>query len=54
MDGIRHSFRQRQLRIACYELGHPMFGIEIDHNYYEAAEKRLIDYQRQLKLFDND
>lgn len=40
--------------IACYELGHPMLGIEIDHNYYEAAEKRLIEYQRQLKLFEND
>ena len=36
--------------IACYELGHPMVGIEIDHNYYKAAERRLIDYQRQLKL----
>lgn len=37
--------------IACYELGHPMLGIEINHNYYGGAEKRLIEYQRQLKLF---
>ncbi len=36
--------------IACYELGHPMVGIEIDHNYYKAAERRLIDYQRQMKF----
>lgn len=24
---------------------------ERDHNYYMAAEKRLVEYQRQLKLF---
>ena len=37
--------------IACFELGFKMLGIEIDHNYYIAAEKRLIEHQRQLKLF---
>lgn len=37
--------------IACHELGFNMLGIELDHNYYEAAEKRLIEYQRQLRLF---
>lgn len=37
--------------IACHELGFNMLGIELDHNYFEAAENRLIEYQRQLKLF---
>lgn len=37
--------------IACHELGYTMLGIELDHNYYEAAEQRLIDCQKQLKLF---
>lgn len=37
--------------IACHELGFTMLGIELDHNYYEAAAKRLREYQRQLKLF---
>lgn len=37
--------------IACHELGYNMLGIELDHGYYEAAEQRLIEYQKQLKLF---
>lgn len=37
--------------IACHELGFNMLGIELDHNYFEAAERRLINHQRQLKLF---
>lgn len=37
--------------IACYELGYPMVGIEINHIYYMAAEKRLTEHQKQLKLF---
>lgn len=37
--------------IACHELGYTMLGIELDHKYYEAAEQRLIDCQKQLKLF---
>ncbi len=37
--------------IACHKLSYTMLGIELDHNYYEAAEQRLIDCQKQLKLF---
>ena len=37
--------------IACDDLGFEMTGIELDHDYYEAAKERLISYQMQRKLF---
>lgn len=37
--------------IACHDLGFEMTGIELDKDYYEAAKKRIMDYQLQQKLF---
>lgn len=37
--------------IACHELGFEMLGIELDPQYFSAAEKRLIQHQKQLNLF---
>lgn len=37
--------------IACHDLGFEMTGIELDKDYYEAAKKRIMDYQLQGKLF---
>lgn len=37
--------------IACHDLGFEMTGIELDNDYYEAAKKRIMDYQLQQKLF---
>lgn len=39
------------IAIACHELNLPLLGIELDKHYYDASKKRIIDYQRQLKLF---
>ena len=38
--------------IACDDLGFEMTGIELDHDYYEAAKNRLIVHQMQQKLFN--
>lgn len=37
--------------IACHDLGFEITGIELDKDYYEAAKKRIMDYQLQQKLF---
>lgn len=37
--------------IACHDLGFEMTGIELDRDYYEAAKKRLEEYQMQQTLF---
>lgn len=37
--------------IACEQLGYPLLGIELDQHYYDAARKRIIDYQNQPNLF---
>jgi len=37
--------------LACDDLGCEMTGIEIDTEYYEAAKKRIINHQKQLKIF---
>ena len=39
------------IAIAAHDLGFELTGMELDPIYYEAAKKRLIEYQRQLKLF---
>ena len=36
--------------IACHDMGHKMTGYEFDHDYFEAAVKRLAQHQRQLVL----
>lgn len=37
--------------IAAHDLGFEFVGIEIDQEYYDKAKQRLIEHQRQLKLF---
>lgn len=37
--------------IACDDLGFDMTGIELDQDYYQAAQQRLINHQAQQKLF---
>ena len=37
--------------IAAYELSFEFLGIEIDEHYYNAAKHRLVERQKQLKLF---
>lgn len=37
--------------IACDALGFDMTGIELDQDYYQAAQQRLINHQAQQKLF---
>lgn len=39
------------IALACHDLGFSLDAYEIDSEYYEAAKKRLQDYQQQLKLF---
>lgn len=39
------------IAIACDDLGFPLLGIELDKNYYEAAKSRLLEHQKQLRLF---
>ena len=38
--------------IAAYDLGFELTGIEIDEQYYNDAKKRLVEHQRQLKIFE--
>ena len=38
--------------IAAHDLGFDLTGIEIDKEYYNEAKKRLLNHQRQLKIFD--
>lgn len=37
--------------IACERLGFQLLGIELDQHYYDAARKRIIEYQNQQRLF---
>lgn len=37
--------------IAAHDLGFETTWIELDKQYYEAAKKRLIEHQKQLRLF---
>ena len=39
------------IAIACEQLDYPLLGIELDQHYYDAARKRIIDYQNQPNLF---
>ena len=36
--------------IACEQMGFEYIGFEIDKDYYDAANKRLADERRQMKL----
>lgn len=38
--------------VACVEMGRDFIGIEIDHDYYALAERRIKEAQAQGKLFD--
>lgn len=38
------------IAIACHDLGFDLTACELDTDYYNAALKRLIDHQKQLKL----
>jgi len=38
------------IALACHDLGFSLDAYEIDAEYYEAAKRRLLDYQKQLKL----
>lgn len=37
--------------IACEQLGFSLLGIELDQYYYEAARKRIYEYQNEPRLF---
>ena len=37
--------------IACERLGFQLLGIELDQHYYDAARKRIIEYQNEPNLF---
>ena len=39
------------IALACHDFGYDLDGYEINKTYYEAASKRVREYQRQLKLF---
>ena len=39
------------IAIACEDLGFSILGIELDQHYYDAARKRIIDYQNEPNLF---
>lgn len=39
------------IAIACFELGYPLLGIELEKLYYDAAKSRLLNHQKQLRLF---
>lgn len=37
--------------IACEMLGFSLLGIELDQHYYDAARKRIMEYQQEPRLF---
>ena len=39
------------IAIACDDLGFSLLGIELDRHYYEGAKTRLLEHQKQLRLF---
>ena len=36
--------------LACHDLDFEITGIELDEDYYQKAKRRVVDYQKQLKL----
>ncbi|HAS92346.1 MAG TPA: site-specific DNA-methyltransferase [Clostridiales bacterium] len=44
-------FGSLSIGIACHDLKFDLTAIELDKDYYEQAKQRLINHQRQLKLF---
>jgi len=44
-------FGSLSIGIACHDMGFELTAIELDEDYYDAGKKRLIEHQRQLKLF---
>ena len=39
------------IAVACHNLGYSLDGYEINAEYFDAAQKRLHEHQRQLQLF---
>ena len=39
------------IAIAAHNLGYDLTGYELDKDYYQAAQKRLKNHQKQLRLF---
>jgi site-specific DNA-methyltransferase (adenine-specific) len=39
------------IAIACHNLGYDLTGYELDKDYYQAAQKRLKNHQKQLRMF---
>ena len=39
-------------RIAAYDMGFDFTGYELDKEYFDAQEKRFVDFTAQLKLFN--
>ena len=44
-------FGSLSIGIACHDMGFELTAIELDEDYYEAGKKRLIEHQKQLKIF---
>jgi site-specific DNA-methyltransferase (adenine-specific) len=44
-------FGSLSIGIACHDLGFSLDACELDKEYYDLAKNRLIEHQRQLKLF---
>ena len=40
------------IRIACHDMGFDFEGCELDPDYYEAQEKRFVNYIKQDELFE--
>lgn len=39
------------IAIACHNLGYDLVGYELDEDYFQAAQARLREHQKQLRLF---
>lgn len=39
------------IAIACHNLGYDLVGYELDEDYFQAAQARLKEHQKQLRLF---
>ena len=44
-------FGSLSIGIACHDLGFELTAVELNEDYYEAGKKRLIEHQKQLKIF---
>lgn len=42
------------IAIACESLGYSLLGIEKDAHYYTAARERIMKYQQEPNLFNNN